>query len=235
MTLSVVIPVYNEEQTIGQVLDKIRGVPVNKEVIIVDDGSTDHTREILRDRKATNSEIKIVHHSVINIGKGAAVRIGIHQAVGDIILIQDADLELDPTEYPQLVAPILEGRAKIVYGSRFMKRQPMPWLTRFSNRLLVHLTNLLYGTKLSDMETAYKVFHADILRRIKLKSFGFEFEAEVTAKAARLGYTIHEVPISYSPRTIQDGKKVNWLDGIKAILMLIKVRVAPISDIAMER
>ncbi|MBL7197449.1 MAG: glycosyltransferase family 2 protein [Candidatus Omnitrophica bacterium] len=225
MKLSIIIPVFNEESTIGEVLRKVKSVKINidKEIIVVDDGSTDRTPQELN--KERNESTVFVYNSLINIGKGAAVRYGFECAKGDIVLIQDADLELDPNEYPLLIKPIIDGKADVVYGSRFKdKFRNFRILNFLANKFLVFLTNILYGAKLTDMETAYKVFKSDVIRRIRLKCVGFEFEPEITAKILRLGYSIYEVPISYHMRTTREGKKVNWKDGIKAIYYLIKYR-----------
>jgi len=223
MKLSVIIPVYNEESTIREVLEKVRAVDIEKEIIIVDDGSTDRTAEILR-AEQEKDEITIVYNSLINIGKGVAVRIGIEHISGDIVIIQDADLELDPNEYCRLVQPILERKAEVVYGSRFKHKTQGTFKQIVANKCLTTLTNLLYGTHLTDMETAYKVFRTDVLKSIRLRCIGFEFEPEITAKISRLGYTISEVPIAYHPRTTEEGKKIRWWDGFIAIYWLLKCR-----------
>jgi glycosyltransferase involved in cell wall biosynthesis len=228
MKLSVIIPVYNERSTIEEVIRRVASVPleIEREIIVADDGSRDGTAEVLR-RVATEHVIK-VHTCLINLGKGAAVRFGLEYASGDIILIQDADLELNPEEYPRLIEPILRGRAQVVYGSRF--RQPNPGVavkTRVANHVLVWLTNLLYGSRLTDMESAYKVFHREAISRIRLRAVGFEFEPEITAKLLRLGYHIAETPVSYRPRTSAEGKKIGWRDGVKAILCLVRYRLGP--------
>jgi dolichol-phosphate mannosyltransferase len=223
MKLSVIIPVYNERETIAEVIERVKAVKLNKEIIVVDDGSTDGTVEILRGQMEDG--VLTVHESKINFGKGSAVRIGLKYVTGDIVIIQDADLELNPNEYYQLIRPILDGQTKIVYGSRFLRKNPgIPLLTLWANKFLVLLTNLLYQSSLTDMETAYKVFSADILNKIQLRCVGFELEPEITAKFLKAGLSIVELPIEYQPRTVKGGKKINWRDGIKAILTLVKYR-----------
>ena len=223
--MSVIIPVYNEESTIAEVLDRVHAVDLDKEIIVVDDGSTDATLDLLRPKRGV---IKHVHESRVNLGKGLAVRIGLTYAVGEVVIIQDADLELDPAEYGSLLAPILRGETNVVYGSRF--RQPSgerpPRGRVLANRVLTALTNVLYGTALTDMATAYKVMRTDVLRRIRLDSRGFEFEPEVTAKLARLGERIVEVAISYRPRTPAEGKKIAWTDGLRYVWCLVRYRFA---------
>lgn len=222
--LSVIIPVYNEKTTIAQVIEKVLAVelPLEKEIIVVDDGSTDGTTEILQ----SQNQSKIVFYfTPVNIGKGAAVRIGLKLAKGDIILIQDADLELDPNEYKMLLQPILQGQTQVVYGSRFLKKNKVPILRRVANRALTSLTNKLYNTNLTDMETAYKVFTAKLANKLSLKANRFEIEPEITARICQAGYKIAEVPISYRPRTKYEGKKINWKDGVRAMWMLCKCRL----------
>ncbi len=231
MKLSVIIPVFNEEPTIAQVVEAVRRVDVGmeKEIIVVDDGSTDGTPGVLT-RLAL--DVQEVYTSPVNFGKGAAVRIGLARATGDLVIIQDADLELDPQEYPRLLSPILNGRADVVYGSRFLlPNRSMPKIRRWANRVLTTLTNLLYGSRLSDMETAYKVFRRSIIQQIRLRCISFEFEPEVTAKLLRRGHTIFEVPIAYRPREEQAGKKIRWQDGMVAIQCLLKYRLAPEQEI----
>ncbi|HRV93712.1 MAG TPA: glycosyltransferase family 2 protein [Anaerolineae bacterium] len=226
MKLSVIIPVYNEESTISQVIDKVREVelPLDREIIVVDDGSTDHTADILTQRQ---KDVTFVHFSRINFGKGAAIRVGLTYVTGDIVIIQDADLELDPNEYRLLLKPILAGQANVVYGSRFLKPNPnIRRRTLLANKFLTWFTNLLYGSHLTDMETAYKAFKADVIAGIKLDCHRFEFEPEVTGKLLRQGYTIKEVPISYNPRTEEEGKKIGWRDGYTAIWTLLKYRLS---------
>ncbi|SNB70381.1 glycosyltransferase family 2 protein [Thermoflexus hugenholtzii] len=224
MRLSVIIPVYNERATIREILRQVRAVGLADEIIVVDDGSTDGTREILQE-EARNGDIRVIFHER-NMGKGAAVRTGIAHATGDILLIQDADLEYDPRDYPQLIRPIQEGRAAVVYGSRFLgPRKAMLFWHMIGNKFLTLVTNLLYDAILSDMETGYKVFRADVIRNIPLRARGFEFEPEITAKILKRGYRIFEVPISYYGREFKEGKKIRPLrDGLKALWTLIKYR-----------
>ncbi|HXF70689.1 MAG TPA: glycosyltransferase family 2 protein [Thermoflexus sp.] len=224
MRLSVIIPVYNERATIREILRQVRAVGLADEIIVVDDGSTDGTREILQE-EARNGDIRVIFHER-NMGKGAAVRTGIAHATGDILLIQDADLEYDPRDYPQLIRPILEGRAAVVYGSRFLgPRKAMLFWHMIGNKFLTLVTNLLYDAILSDMETGYKVFRAEVVRGIPLRARGFEFEPEITAKILKRGYRIFEVPISYYGREFKEGKKIHPIrDGLKALWTLIKYR-----------
>jgi glycosyltransferase involved in cell wall biosynthesis len=226
--LSIVIPVYNEESTIAEVIRRVLAVnlpDIQKEILVVNDGSTDHSREIIDQVMLDNAGVILTHHSLINLGKGAAVRYGFQMATGDIIIIQDADLELDPEEYHLLLAPILAGETQVVYGSRFLKSNPnIPLRARFGNRLVTLATRLLFGGEITDMETAYKVFRADVIKNIRLRAVRFEIEPEITAKILMAGYPIKEVPIGYNPRTEEEGKKINWLDGIEAILTLLKIR-----------
>ncbi len=223
MKLSVIIPVYNEENTIQEILQQVRAVELAHEIIIVDDGSTDRTRELLK-AEETQPGTTVIYQPV-NQGKGAAVRTGIDRATGDIILIQDADLEYDPRDYALLIRPIVEGRVKVVYGSRFLgPRKAMLFWHMLGNKALTLVTNLLYNTILSDMETCYKVFSADVIKGIPLHSRRFELEPEITAKVLKRGHRIFEVPISYYGREYSEGKKITWREGPMALWTLIKYR-----------
>lgn len=229
MKLSIVIPVYNEEQTIAEVIDRVWAVDLGdleREVIIANDGSSDGTRRAIEGSGwITDPRVKR-YDSPINLGKGAAVRLGLAFATGDILLVQDADLELDPNEYGRLLAPILDGRAKVVYGSRFLDPTSHVALRRrLANRALTLMTNVLFGGRLTDMETAYKVFTRDVIEGIRLRCVGFDFEPEFTAKVLRAGHRIVEVPIGYNPRREDEGKKIRWIDGVDAIYTLIKCRL----------
>jgi dolichol-phosphate mannosyltransferase len=219
MKVSIVIPVYNEFHTFSQVLERVRCAPLpagcEKEIVVIDDGSTDGTAQML------GPERHVISHS----GKGSAIRAGIELATGDIVLIQDGDLEYDPKDYARLLEPIVSGRADIVYGSRFLgPRVAMALPNRIANRVLTATANLLYGARLTDEATAYKAFRMSVLRRIDLKCRRFEFCPEVTAKARRLGFSIHEIPVSYNPRGIAEGKKIRARDGWEALWTLLRYR-----------
>lgn len=227
--VSVIIPVYNEEATLAELISHVCSIELDGvifEVIVTDDGSRDDSPEIISEMAQQYPRIKKVHTSLINLGKGAAIRFGFEFATGDIILIQDADLELNPEEYPQLLAPILAGETDVVYGSRFKSKQngKIRLKTRLANRFLVWLTNILYGSKLTDMATGYKVFRTEVIKSLTLKSARFEFEPEVTAKLLLAKHRIVEVPISYNPRTEDEGKKIGWTDGLEYIYTLLKYR-----------
>ncbi|OGC03832.1 glycosyl transferase [candidate division WOR-1 bacterium RIFOXYA12_FULL_43_27] len=220
MNLSVIMPVYNEKATLPQIIARVLAVPINKELIIVDDYSTDGTREVLKNYP----NIKIVLQP-FNQGKGAALRAGFKEASGDYVIIQDADLEYDPQDYLKLISPINEGKAKVVYGSRFMGKHSFSSVSHYwGNKALSLLTTLLYGAVLTDMETCYKLIPAKFIKNIKLNANRFDFEPEITAKILKNGYKILEVPIGYKGREFNEGKKISWKDGFAAIAALIKYR-----------
>jgi glycosyltransferase involved in cell wall biosynthesis len=220
--LSVVVPVYNERKSLLTIIEKIKSVPVNKEIILVDDFSTDGTRDLLKD--LAKQGLRILYHEK-NEGKGAALRTGFQHATGDYVIVQDADLEYDPNDYPRLLQPLLEKRADVVYGSRFSgDRNNMMSLHSFGNQFLTWMTNLLYRTSITDMETCYKLFKRTTIQAIQIESNRFNFEPEITAKILKRGLRIVEVPISYSGRSFSEGKKITWRDGFSAIWTLVKYR-----------
>jgi len=223
------MPVYNERDTLNEILSRVQAVPVKKEIIIVDDGSTDGTRQILKNIKGGN--IKVILHER-NQGKGAAIRTGLREATGDIVIIQDADLEYDPMDYLKLIPLIQSGEAQVVYGSRTLGSKKRSYHRYYwGGQLITFVANVLYRLKITDEPTCYKMFKKDLIDRIQLDCKGFEFCPEVTAKVARLGYTIHEVPISYHPRSFEQGKKIKWKDGLIAIWTLLKYRFLPMRKI----
>jgi glycosyltransferase involved in cell wall biosynthesis len=227
MKLSVIIPCFNEVNTIEPLLDSVRRAPYDKkEVIVVDDRSTDGTREKLQKELVEKAD-KIVYHAR-NMGKGAALRSGIEAATGDIVIIQDADLEYDPEEYFQVIKPILDGRADVVYGSRFIADRPhrvLYFWHRVGNGFLTLLSNMLTNLNLTDIETCYKAFRREIIQSIKIEEDRFGFEPEITAKLAKMKCRIYEVGISYYGRTYAEGKKITWKDGIKAIYCILKYNI----------
>lgn len=243
MRLSIIMPVYNERSTLEEIVQRVQAVnltvnadgsnplldgPVEfeREIVIVDDGSTDGTRSILDAWRAESaSDIQVIYHAQ-NSGKGAALRTGFEHATGDVFVIQDADLEYDPRDYVKLLEPLLEGRAPVIYGSRFMggPRSAMSLTHTLGNKFLTIVTNLLYGTALTDMETCYKCFRRDVIEGMTFRSRAFEIEPELTAKLLKHGHDIFEVPISYNGRSFHEGKKIGWQDGFSAMRTLVRYR-----------
>ena len=222
--LSVIVPVYDERNTVVEIVRRMRAVelPVDLEIVVVDDGSTDGTRDVLR--QLGDSTVHVVLHER-NQGKGAAIRTGLAHVTGDLVLVQDADLEYDPEDWPKLLNPIMRGKARVVYGSRFTgERRNMLFLHWIGNRFLSLVTNVLYNTTLSDMETCYKLFDRSVLDGITIRASRFEFEPEITAKILRRKIRIYEVPISYTGREFDEGKKITWRDGFIALWTLVKYR-----------
>jgi glycosyltransferase involved in cell wall biosynthesis len=232
LKLSIVIPVYNERSLLPQVLERVEAAAlpegVTREIVVVDDCSTDGTREWLESFAQARPCLMIRVHDR-NAGKGAALRTGFAAATGDLVLVQDADLEYDPAEYPQLLAPLLDGRADVVFGTRFLGQthRVLYYWHALGNWLLTTLSNMLSNVNLSDMECCYKVFRADVLRRITLVENRFGFEPEITAKVARLGCRIYEVAVSYSGRTYAEGKKIGWRDGVSALRCIVRYNLLP--------
>lgn len=224
MKVSIVMPVFNEKETIREILAQVRAVGLVSQIIVVDDCSADGTREVLQDEAARDQTLTLVLHDR-NRGKGASVRSGIERVTGDIVIIQDADLEYDPRDYPTLIRPIQEGRVKVVYGSRFLgPRKDMLFWHMLGNMLLTLLTNILYDSTLSDMETCYKVMRADVAKSLNIKSDRWGIDPEITAKVLKRGNRIFEVPISYYGREYYEGKKISWRDGFVVLWTLIKYR-----------
>jgi glycosyltransferase involved in cell wall biosynthesis len=225
MKLSVIIPVYNEEATLEEIIGRVRATGLANEIIVVDDGSPDNSPAILK--RLQNSDqptLRILWHER-NQGKGAAIRTGLSAVTGDLVLVQDADLEYDPTDYPALLAPFVNPSVEVVYGSRNLRRNPKSTLAFYwGGRLLSWITNWLYGSRITDEATGYKVIKTNLLRNIGLETDGFEFCPEVTAKLLQRGVAIDEVPISYHPRSRAEGKKIQWYDGLVAIWILVKYR-----------
>ena len=229
MKLSVIVPVYNEEDTIQEIVARVLAVDLvgfDKEIVIVDDGSTDRTRAAIEASTWRRDPRVQVRENCINLGKGAAIRHGLKWAEGETILIQDADLELDPRDYPALLAPIADGRSEVVYGSRFLGPRPdLSWRARLANWFLTAVTNVLFRARLTDMETGYKVFRRHVVRGMRFRCVGFDFEPELTARLLLAGHRILEVPVSYAPRRLDEGKKIRWVDGVDALWVLLRCRL----------
>ncbi|MFC1490176.1 glycosyltransferase family 2 protein [Candidatus Latescibacterota bacterium] len=224
MKLSIVIPLYNEKETIREILSRVRETPFDKEIIIVDDCSSDGSRDILKEMER-DSDLRIFYHEK-NMGKGAALRTGFKHVNGDIVIIQDADLEYDPSEYKDLIKPIIDGKADVVYGSRFLgaPHRVLFFWHSVANNVLTILSNIMTNLNLSDMETCYKIFRREVIEKISIKSNRFGVEPEITAKIARLNVRIYEIPISYSGRKYSEGKKIGWKDAVSAFFSIIKYK-----------
>ncbi len=226
MKLSVIIPIFNEKATLAEVVARVQAVDLDKELILVDDGSTDGSRDVLRGWEANPpaDNMKIVYH-VQNQGKGAAIATGLTRVNGDVVIIQDADLEYDPQDYHALLAPFADETVRVVYGSRNLRPNPRSTFSFYwGGRLLSWVANLLYGSRITDEATCYKLFRANLLKELGIESKGFEFCPEMTGKILRRGIPVHEVPVSYQPRLWHEGKKIKWQDGLTAIWVLLKYR-----------
>ncbi len=231
MKLSIIIPVYNEAQTVAQLIERVLAVElrdVEREILVVNDGSTDQSRDVLERIAARRPDLVQVYHHRRNQGKGAAIRTALEHVTGDIVITQDADLEYAPEEYPKLLALFEDPAVQVVYGSRNLRNNPRSsWAFYWGGRLVSWVANLLYGSALTDEATGYKLLRTDLLRSLDLQSDGFGFCPEVTSKLLKRDVEIHEIPISYQPRGLEEGKKISWKDGLKAIWTLVRHRFAP--------
>lgn len=226
MKLSVIIPVYNESRTIKEIVQRVKKVDIDKEIILVDDYSTDGTREILKNEIEKDSMCRVFYHDR-NMGKGAALRTGFSKVAGDVVVVQDADLEYDPNEYHRLLKPIAEGKADVVYGSRFIgsdERRVLFFWHSIGNRALTLISNMFTDLNLTDMETCYKMFKTEVVKGITIKENRFGFEPEITAKIAKRKYRVYEIGISYYGRDYSEGKKIGWKDGVRALWCILKYR-----------
>ena len=229
--VSVVIPVFNEKDTVREIVKRVCDLPIEKEVLVVDDGSRDGSSEILQNEVSKLPDVRVIFQRP-NQGKGAALRRGFQEATGGVVIVQDADLELDPQDILKVIAPVLNGNADVVYGSRLLAGWAEPASAAYwANRFLTALTNVLYGAVVTDMETCYKCCRREVLSRFRIESDRFDFEPEITAKLLRLGYTIQEVPVHYEPRGVAGGKKIGWRDGLKAITVLFRYRFTTLERI----
>ena len=236
MKLSIVIPVYNEAATIEQIIERVRAVPIEKEIVVVDDCSSDGTRGVLK--TMTSAADLIIRYHAVNQGKGAALRTGFAAATGDVVVVQDADLEYDPAEYVKMLVPIVDGRADVVFGSRFAGgecHRVLYFWHSLGNRFLTLLSNAFTNLNLTDMETCYKMFRRDVIQSIRIEENRFGFEPEVTAKIAAMKCRVYEVGISYSGRTYEEGKKIGWRDGVRAIWCIIKYRPSRLKGLLADR
>lgn len=226
MLLSIIIPVYNERATVGEVIDRVRRLGIDKEIIVVDGHSTDGTAELLREKEREYPELSVIYQEG-RLGRGNALRAGMERATGDVVVFQDADLELDPAELPSLLEPIRQGKADVVFGSRFLKNRPnMTFLQYWGNRVINMTLGLLYGVRLTDVETCYQMFRRELVAGQTFQCQHFTFTVELALRFIQLGYRILEMPVSYYPRTVEEGKKLYWKDGFESLWVIVRSRLA---------